>query len=108
MSAQHTPGPYTVEKAVVFGYRGGKRFIGWHLKIGDRKIKLFQFAETARDEAARLNTPLTTPPTQETDYWQLTETGYWLYTWVGSEHDFAALREGRAFAAIAKASGSPQ
>jgi hypothetical protein len=37
-------------------------------------------------------------PAYGTDYWRLTPTGGWLYTWTDTDEDFGYLRNGLAFA----------
>lgn len=54
-AAKHTPGPYTVEKAVVRGYRGGLRHIGWRVCREGKQTSFFKFKASAVEHAKKCN-----------------------------------------------------
>lgn len=54
-AAQHTPGPYTVEKHIRVGYRGGKRHDGWAIKLEGKFVNWSKWKDQAQDLADRLN-----------------------------------------------------
>ena len=56
---------------------------------------------TAMAEMKREPAPLSEPPNEGEDYWRRTESGKWLYTWVGDSEDLKAFKSGNAFKATA-------
>lgn len=59
MSAQHTPGPYTVEPRMRIGRRGGEKRTGWAVVRDGKLIALNPLKRGAQDEAAALNAKVT-------------------------------------------------
>lgn len=54
-AAKHTPGPYTVQKAVVKGYRGGQRHIGWLVVRDGTHTSFFKYKASADEHARKCN-----------------------------------------------------
>lgn len=55
MSAQHTPGPWTVRPAWTRSSNGGERRCGWHLMCGNEWAQTFTLKRDAQAEADRQN-----------------------------------------------------